>query len=131
MAEQDSSPRPRVPASPRPGGWAAKTQTGPHVGAEAKAAAVFISPALIILVLFFFVPVIAAMLLSLTDFDIYALASVRNIRFVGLRNYLNLFDSPVFWKALTNTLYFALVGGTLTVIVSLAAAMLVWSRLAK
>ena len=36
---------------------------------------------------FFFLPVVAALALSLTDFDIYALADRGNLRFVGLGNY--------------------------------------------
>ena len=42
-------------------------------------------------------------LLSLTDFDIYALGDSRNARFVGLRNYANLLADPLFWKAMRNT----------------------------
>lgn len=42
-------------------------------------------------------PVIAALLLSLTDFDIYALADLKNLRFVGLQNYERLLTNPLFW----------------------------------
>ena len=38
----------------------------------------------VVIGLFFFVPVLAALALSLTDFDIYALADLGNLRFVGL-----------------------------------------------
>jgi multiple sugar transport system permease protein len=41
---------------------------------EARAALLFLSPALGALLLFFFLPVGASLLLSLTDFDIYAVA---------------------------------------------------------
>ncbi len=68
-------------------------------------------------------------MLSLTDFDIYAIASRHNARFVGLHNYVGLFHNPLFWTALENTLYFALVGGPLTVIVSVGAALLVNAKL--
>ena len=98
---------------------------------EARAAILFLAPALLIIGIFFLLPVFAALLLSLTDFDLYALGDLRNIRFVGLQNYINLMKNPVFWKAMTNTMYFALVGGTLTVLVSLGAAILVNSKLAR
>jgi multiple sugar transport system permease protein len=91
----------------------------------------FVAPGLILIGVFFFVPVIAGLVLSFTDFDIYAIASPDTARFVGLGNYRNVLGDPVFWKALGNTLYFVLVGGPLTVALSLAAALLVNSRLAR
>ena len=41
----------------------------------------FAAPALTVIALFFVLPVIAALGLSVTDFDIYALADQRNLRF--------------------------------------------------
>ena len=96
-----------------------------------SAALFFLLPALGLLALFFFLPVAAALLLSFTDFDIYALASLDNTRFVGLRNYAALLKTPLFWKALKNTFYFVLVGGPLSVGVSLVAALAVASRLTR
>jgi multiple sugar transport system permease protein len=96
-----------------------------------RAALYFLAPALATLLLFFFLPVIGALLLSFTDFDIYALADIHNTRFVGLRNYAELLRTPLFWKALKNTFYFVLVGGPLSVAVSLAAALGVASRLVR
>jgi multiple sugar transport system permease protein len=66
--------------------------------------------------------------LSFTDFDLYALADPRAARWVGLRNYTRVIHEPLFWLALRNTLYFAVVGGPLTVAASLGAAMLVNAR---
>jgi multiple sugar transport system permease protein len=84
----------------------------------------FLAPALGAIAVFFFVPVAASLLLSFTDFDIYAVADASNLRFAGLDNYVRLFAEPRFWTALRNTLYFVLVGGPLSVAVSLAAAVL-------
>ncbi|HET9439403.1 MAG TPA: sugar ABC transporter permease [Longimicrobiales bacterium] len=91
----------------------------------------FVAPALVLIGVFFFLPVAASLLLSITDFDIYAIADRANTRFVGLRNYTDLFGNSVFWAAVRNTFYFALVGGPLTVAVSLAAALLVNARVVK
>ncbi|TMH18635.1 MAG: sugar ABC transporter permease [Betaproteobacteria bacterium] len=66
--------------------------------------------------------------MSLTDFDIYALADLRNLRFVGLSNYVSLLQTPLFWQAFGNTLYFVVVGA---IGVSLGAALLLHSRLAR
>ncbi len=92
---------------------------------------VFIAPALSLIFVFFFVPVTAGLVLSFTDFDIYAIASPATARFVGLSNFAAVLSDPVFWIALRNTMFFVLVGGPLTVAVSLAAAVLVNSRLAR
>lgn len=91
---------------------------------------VFAAPALAVIAVFFGLPVLAAFALSLTDFDIYALADVRNLRFVGLDNYLRLLRDPLFWTALGNTAYFVAVGVPLSIAVSLGAALLLHSRLA-
>ena len=98
---------------------------------EARAGVAFVAPALALIFVFFFIPVAAGLLLSLTDFDIYAVANLSNVRFVGLRNYATLAASPVFWKALANTFYFVLVGGPLSVALSLAAALLLNEKLVR
>ena len=72
--------------------------------------------------MFFFVPVIAAFGASMTDFDLYALADIRNLRFVGFANYQRLLHLPEFWDALGHTLYFVIVGVPLSIFASLAAA---------
>ena len=91
----------------------------------------FVSPALLTISLFFLLPVAAALLLSFTDFDIYALRTFENARIVGLDSYVTLLRDPLFWTALKNTLYFVLVGGPLSVAVSLGAALLVNARLVR
>jgi len=91
----------------------------------------FVAPALLIIGVFFFLPVLAAFAVSLTDFDLYALADLRNLRFVGIENYLELLQSRDFWRALGNTCYFVLGGVPLSIAVSLGAALLLNSRLTR
>ena len=91
----------------------------------------FVAPALTLIGLFFFLPVAASLLLSFTDFDIYALGRLDRLRFIGLENYRRLLNDPMFWTALKNTLYFVIVGGPLSVLVSLGAALLVNHRLTR
>ncbi len=100
-------------------------------GRQARAARWFVTPALGLIGVFFALPVLAAFILSLTDFDIYAIADASNVRFVGFDNYVELGRNPLFWAALRNTFYFVLVGGPLSVVVSLGAALLVNARLAR
>jgi multiple sugar transport system permease protein len=96
-----------------------------------RAAWWFVAPALSVIAVFFILPVLAALAISLTDFDIYALADVRNLRFAGLGNYARLLETPLFWHALGNTLYFVLVGVPLSIAASLGAALLLHSRVAR
>lgn len=84
---------------------------------------VFVGPALLVLLVFFLAPVIGALVMSFTDFDIYAMADLKNLRFIGLGNYIDLLSTPLFWRAFGNTCYFALVGAPLSIMVSLGAAM--------
>ena len=98
---------------------------------SALAAWGFVAPALAVIALFFVLPVAAGLVLSLTDFDIYALASLRNLRFVGLDNYLHVLQMPLFWKALGNTAYFVVLGVPLSIGVSLLAAVLLQSKLTR
>lgn len=91
----------------------------------------FVAPALTLIGLFFFLPVAASLLLSFTDFDIYALGRLDRLRFIGLENYRRLLNDPMFWTALRNTLYFVVVSGPLSVLVSLGAALLVNHRLTR
>lgn len=92
---------------------------------------VFVGPAVLAIAVFFAVPVAAALAMSFTDFDIYALADLDNLRFVGLDNYARLLGTPLFWQALANTLFFVLVGVPLSIAVSLGAALLLNSPLAR
>lgn len=102
-----------------------------YLGKQNLVGWLFVAPALSALSVFFLIPVFAAMLLSFTDFDIYALADISNLRFVGLDNYVNLLHKPIFWKALGNTFYFVIVGVPLSIALSLWAATLVNSSLAR
>lgn len=96
-----------------------------------RAAWLFLAPALLVLGVFFLVPVIAALVLSLTDYDLYALADIRNLRFVALQNYWVLLQRPLFWSALGHTVYFVTVGVPLSMGASLGAALLLNSPLAR
>jgi multiple sugar transport system permease protein len=98
---------------------------------ETRAAILFIMPALAVLGLFFFLPVVAGFALSLTDFDLYSIGDIHNVRFVAFRNYRELLGNSIFWTALGNTLYFSLIGGPLTVATSLGAALLVNAKAAR
>src|ERR1700754_5009166 len=98
------------------------------VGAVGMALA---APAVIVIAVFFALPVIAGLALSLTDFDLYALADLSTLRFVGLQNYARLLQTSLFWQAFGNTLYFVVVGVPVSIGLSLGAALLLNARAAK
>ena len=89
------------------------------------------APALVVIAVFFALPVIAGLALSLTDFDLYALADASTLRFVGLQNYARLLHTPLFWQAFGNTLYFVIVGVPVSIGLSLGAALLLDARMAR
>jgi len=92
-----------------------------------RAGLVFATPVLALTIAIFVVPTVAALALSVTDFDIYALADLANLRFIGVGNYANLLGNPLFWRALANTAIFAGLGVPAAVGTSLAAALLLHS----
>src|SRR5574342_403309 len=96
-----------------------------------RAAYFFLTPALIPIFAFFFIPALAAFVLSFTDFDIYSLSNFQYARFVGLKNYLQLLKDPLFWKAMANTFYYVLIGGPLSIAASLGTALLINSKLVR
>ena len=96
-----------------------------------SAAYIFLAPAISAIFLFFFIPVIAAFIISFTDMDIYSLGDLSSIRFVGINNYMTLLQDPLFWTALKNTFYYVIVAGPLSVAISLGAAVLLNSKLIK
>ena len=101
------------------------------VRAEARAGWAMTAPALTAIGLFFVVPAFASLVLSFTDFDIYALADLNNLRFIGFDNYQRLLTNPLFWQAMGNTLWFVVLGVPLIVALSLGAALLVHARTVK
>ena len=98
---------------------------GRHEGAcrryspEARAGWLMTGPALAAIGLFFVCPAFASLVLSFTDFDIYALANLSNLRFIGFENYQRLMTNPLFWQAMGNTMWFVIFGVPLMVVASL------------
>ena len=87
----------------------------------------FAAPFMILFGIFLAFPIIAAFLLSFTSFGLRDLQNPVGTSFVGLQNYMDLFSDAKFWKSLTNTFYFVVVG----VPVTLAFGLLIANALNK
>ena len=98
--------------------------TGRRITAQDRAGWAFTGPVLVAVLLLLALPTAAAVLLSLTDFDIYAIADLGNLRWVGVGNYAGLLADPSFWRALGNTLLFTALGMPATIGASLGVALL-------
>lgn len=66
-----------------------------------------VAPALIIVVAIVFVPLVKAILMSFQSYD---LRRPNEIDFIGLSNYIELFQDPQFWNALWRTLIWVVAG---------------------
>lgn len=86
---------------------------------EALTAWLFILPSLIGFLIFTAGPVVAAGVISLLNWNLFSAPT-----WAGLHNFARLGPDPTFWSALGNTAYFTLVSVPLTIVVSLALALL-------
>jgi len=96
--------------------------TSPARRREARTAWILCSPFLVLFAVFTAGPVLAALGMSFTDIRSTDLRSPLSVGFVGLENYAQLVGDDRFWKALTNTGIFVLLGVPLTMVCALAAA---------
>jgi multiple sugar transport system permease protein len=83
----------------------------------------FVSPWLIGFLIFTAYPVLASLYFSFTDYNV-----VSAPRYVGVRNYVDLWRDPLFGTSLYNTLYLAGIGIPVSLTLSLAIAMLLNQR---
>jgi multiple sugar transport system permease protein len=93
--------------------------------AKSKAPYFFIAPTLILLVLFSLIPIAIALVISFTDMDLTGLGNYSAVQFIGIQNYLDVITDPTFIKAITNTLFYVVIGVPLVIICSLLIALLI------
>lgn len=98
-----------------------------HVG-ETLASYTLLTPTIITLIILFILPLIMLIVLSFTDYRV----TTGQMKFNGIDNYIYLFTSDKFWKAMSNTVFFAVVKLGLDVILALAVALAldsnIWCR---
>lgn len=81
----------------------------------------FLLPAGIILLVFFFIPFFQTIMLSFKDYS----SSIYSPQWVGLQNYFQLFKSPVFYKVLGNTFVYLFVAVPILAVLPLFLAILI------
>jgi multiple sugar transport system permease protein len=91
---------------------------------ETVAAYAFLSPNLLLLGLFVFVPLAGTVVLSLQRTDGFGSGT-----FVGAANYVRLVSDPLFWRSAVNTVLFTVLVTPLSMGIGLAAAVLLNSAL--
>lgn len=69
-----------------------------------KSAYLFILPSMVILSVFVFIPLIASLVISITDMNIF----MKDVRFVGITNFTRLFADKRVANATFNSLYFTI-----------------------
>lgn len=110
-----TAPAPTTAAPPRP----PSKPTPRWRSRETMTAWLFLLPSLIGFLIFTAGPVVAAGVISLLDWNLFSPP-----RWAGLNNFARLGPDPTFWSALGNTAYFTFVSVPLTIVVSLALALL-------
>lgn len=92
---------------------------------DTKIALLFILPASVGLLVFFFWPLARGIWLSFTSWDILTPAE-----FVGLENYVEMFNDPVFWNATRATILYVVLNIGIQTVIALLIAVLM-QRLAR
>lgn len=95
-------------------------------GHETMMGSLMVSPAMLLLIVFFFIPVGLCFALAFTN---ARLISPEPARIIGFENFTRLFGDPLFWKSLRNTVYFAVVVVPLQAGFALLLALLVNAKI--
>lgn len=86
---------------------------------KARLGVLFTLPWIVGLLVFYAYPLISSIYYSLTTYSILSPG-----KFIGLRNYSNLFSDPLFWKSVSNTLYFTAISVPVNIVVGVIIALL-------
>ncbi|WP_349549559.1 carbohydrate ABC transporter permease [Leuconostoc pseudomesenteroides] len=85
----------------------------------------FIFPALLLLILFSIIPIIISLVISFTNLDITGLGNWAAVKFIGLSNFINLFQDSLFLQSVGNTLFYVVFGVPAVIVLSLTIAIMI------
>ena len=86
-----------------------------------KAPYLFLLPAAVVLILFFFIPFFQTIGLSFFDYS----SNIYHAGFAGFKNYIDILHNPIFYKVMLNTLIYLVVAVPILAIVPLFLAILI------
>jgi multiple sugar transport system permease protein len=86
---------------------------------EGLLAPIFLLPAVVYIIALVAIPLLLALAFAFSDVTV----GDPSLDWVGLRNFDAIFDDPVFWRALRNTLIFTAISMALTIVLAKALAM--------
>jgi multiple sugar transport system permease protein len=87
---------------------------------EGFLAPVFLLPAVVYIIALVAIPLLLAIAFAFSDVTV----GDPSFEWVGFRNFDAIFDDPVFWRALRNTLVFTVISMALTIVLAKALAMI-------
>jgi multiple sugar transport system permease protein len=87
---------------------------------EGFLASAFLLPAVVYIIALVAIPLLLALAFAFSDVTV----GDPSFDWVGLRNFDAIFDDPVFWRSLRNTLIFTVIAMAITVVVAKALAMI-------
>lgn len=91
--------------------------------AQVRLAVALVTPAVILVVVFFLYPLASAIYYSLIDFN----GVDPSPPFVGLSNYVQMFQDPEVWHALRNNLIWIVIGTISPIVIGFVLALMIWS----
>ncbi len=91
----------------------------PSINKKDWGAYLYLMPVIIILVVFHVFPIFMSLGVSFFEWDL-----IGDANYVGIGNYTRLFDDPMFWKSIWNTIYYAALSIPLTILLSMGIAIL-------
>ena len=98
---------------------------GSFLGREGVQGYLYISPWIFGVIVFFYGPMIASLILSFTSYNIISQA----ITIIGPKNYLEVFNDHLFWKSLRVTVYYLILDVPLGQLGSLILALLIHQQI--
>ncbi|MFC1744981.1 carbohydrate ABC transporter permease [Candidatus Riflebacteria bacterium] len=84
----------------------------------------YLAPALLIIFTFHVFPILLAFLISFYKWNL-----ITDARYVGLVNYQKIINDPMFWKAIKNTIFYAIGSVPLGILIALSIALLLNNKL--
>ena len=81
----------------------------------------FLLPAALVLIVFFFIPFFQTILLSFQDYS----TNIYHATFTGLKNYIDILHNPIFYKVMWNTVLYLIVAVPVLAILPLFLAILI------